>query len=90
MNKVGAEAFSSITAYKLRSIIEPGKYSFLSNAFASLGACIGPTVLSVIFEALNWERSFLTLAIIAFIMAILTVMLIATENKLPLSPKKGK
>ena len=89
MNKVGASAFSSITAYKLRAIIEPGKYSFLSNAFASLGACIGPTILSVIFEALNWESSFLTLAIIAFIMIVLTVTLIATENKLTLTHKKG-
>ena len=89
MNKVGGSAYSSITAYKLRLIIEPGKYSFLSNAFASLGACIGPTLLSVIFESLNWESSFLTLAILAFILLILAVAFIVAENKLTLAYERG-
>ena len=58
-NGVKAIALSVIT-FKMRSVINAGAYSAISNAIASISAGITPTIIGGIIDNHGWKSAYLT------------------------------
>jgi sugar phosphate permease len=79
----GRSTIGSILAFKMRNQINAGGFSAISNAFASLGAGIAPTVLGAIMEASGYQVSYITLfGICAVTVALLGVLSIIVSANL--------
>lgn len=74
--------YNSVTTYDVKDVIEPGKYSLLFNAMASIAAGCSPTVISLIFENFGWIYSFITLGIGSAILVFLFIATRITQTKM--------
>ena len=72
--------YQSITAFKLRTVIDSGKLSLVLNGTASIGAGFAPTIIGWVIDCYGWMSSFLLLFLLDGLIFILTIILVVTEN----------
>ena len=89
-NRWAKVPYSSITAYKLRECLEPGKYSLILNAVASVAAGVAPTILSLMFESFGWGWSFISVAIMGAVLVCLVLLAVLIDKKLFKNIEKDK
>ncbi len=72
--------YNAVVTYEVKDVVEPGKYSLLFNASASVAAGCSPTVMSLIFENFGWKFSFMSLTV-ASIILVFTFILVKKSQK---------
>ena len=90
LNRWAKVPYSSVTSYKLRECLEPGKYSLLINAVASVAAGAGPYVVSLIQETFGWSGAYIAVSIMSAIVVVMVVLVMLLHNKLFNSLNKDK
>ena len=81
-SKISAQPYSTVMAYKIRDVIEPGTLSFILNGCASISAGVAPTLSSLVFEAFGWQVLFVVLALLTMVVLALTFVISKKEKKL--------
>jgi MFS family permease len=73
--------YNAVVTYEVKEVVDPGKYSLMFNAMASIAAGCSPTIMSLMFENFGWKFSFMSLAIASVSLAIVFVLVkIAQKN----------
>lgn len=90
LNRWAKVPYSSVTSYKLRACMEPGKYSLLINAVASVAAGVGPTAMSLIFESFGWGGAYIAVAIMCFVVIVMVLLAMLFDKKLLNGVEKDK
>ena len=73
--RASSTVYSGVAAFSIRSQINTGSYSALTNAFASLSAGISPTVTISIIKQFGWDYWFIIITTVAVVLLIFTVSL---------------
>ena len=75
--------YNAVATYDVKDVVEPGKYSLMFNAMASIAAGCSPTIMSLIFENIGWEISFISLAVVSLILVLVFILVrISQKNML--------
>ncbi|MBQ3235517.1 MAG: MFS transporter [Clostridia bacterium] len=82
--------YTGVTAYRIKNIIEPGKYSLITNAMASFSAGCAPTLMSFVFETFGWANSFIMVTVLCVITVVLGFAFMLFERKLIFSYNDDK
>ncbi|MBR3805193.1 MAG: MFS transporter [Clostridia bacterium] len=73
--------YNAVVTYEVKEVVDPGKYSLMFNAMASIAAGCSPTIMSLMFENFGWKFSFMSLAIASVSLALVFVLVkIAQKN----------
>ncbi len=74
--------YNSVNSYKVRHIVDPGKYSMIGNAAASIAAGSAPTLFSLLFENFGWSFAFGAFAVLIVLTFVIAVGCQIMQNKL--------
>ncbi len=82
--------YNAVVTYDVKDVVEPGKYSLMFNAMASISAGCSPTVISLIFENFGWSYSFITLGIASAILVLIFIAVRIAQKVMMYSYYKDK
>lgn len=74
--------YTSVIAYDVKCVVEPGIYSLFFNGMASIAAGCSPTLISFIFENFGWSYSFISLGVVSAILVFALILIRTFQTKM--------